>query len=687
MAVRKVVAIYRSAMPDVCRIGGRFLPWLVAFALYAVAAVVGTWPLVLRISTHLPLGTLSSATVPFFNLWTLEWNAHSLARGYSGYWNAPIFHPTPGAFALSEAQALTGLGYAALTAAVSGVSAYNLVLLIALVANALAARRLFRVLGASDAVATATGLLALGLPFVWKELGVLQLTMLWPVWLTLGELAILSGASGVLEGEGRAPTGSSGSDTEAGGAPTGASGSKTDASGSLTGSSGLMTEAPPAPSGSMPRATKGSVNVGVNGSDAGRALRRRGAALVRLSLWCAALVWTCTYYALFSSVFLLLAAAVFARREYFRPPLRGATLLALLLLLAAAYPLLAQQRIVGTYSRSTKTIHDGGATARAYTRLPRTALGSNILPPLAAKTDRRSLYPGSVLLVCAAIGSWSRTARAHRDRAPLPPSENSPPPTCSRARRAWLAIRRALSRPRGATRFFLWCGSCAIAALILSFGARWSIASFRPYEVIVERHWPGFGNARSPYRFAAFVHVFALVFAGIGFDALRRAHWRGRMPGRWRDALLLAVAAVGCLEAMTIPARLQRFPDEALREGWVEYLAQHPGGAVAMVPPALSGKAEAFEPTTVAMLQALHHGHPLLNGYSGFFPRIADAYIDALEQFPNPRSKRLLVRAPVSYVVVDKAWLGPRSEAQLAPLTRVFDSPSYAIYLVPERAP
>src|SRR5205085_1731885 len=133
-----------------------------------------------------------------FNLWTLEWNVHSLARGYSGYWDAPIFYPTRGTFALSEAQALTGLVFGALTAAVSGVTAYNLVLLGALVANAFAARRLFAVLSASEVVATAAGLLALGLSFVWKELGVLQLTMLWPVWLSFTELAILSGAAGVL---------------------------------------------------------------------------------------------------------------------------------------------------------------------------------------------------------------------------------------------------------------------------------------------------------------------------------------------------------------------------------------------------------------------------------------------------------------------------------------------------------
>jgi len=61
--------------------------------LFGALAVVWTWPLALHATTHLPLGTESSATVPLFNLWTLRWNADRLAHGYAGYWDAPIFFP------------------------------------------------------------------------------------------------------------------------------------------------------------------------------------------------------------------------------------------------------------------------------------------------------------------------------------------------------------------------------------------------------------------------------------------------------------------------------------------------------------------------------------------------------------------------------------------------------------------
>jgi hypothetical protein len=634
-------------------------PWLVAGASYAVAAVFATWPVAAHLSTHLPLGSLENATVPIFNIWTFEWNAQALARGYRGYWDAPIFYPTQGTFALSEAQALTGLVFAALTRAVSSVTAYNLLLLAALVLNGLAARRLLRVLGASNGVATAAGMLALGASFVWKELGVIQLTMLWPVWLAFGELALLAGARAVL-------------------APAAQSARFGTGSGSLERVAGSAGEI------GTPSSTVGSAN-----------------ALVRLALWCAAMLWTCTYYALFIAVFLLLAIAMFVRRDFFLPPARRAGGLAAVLLLASAYPLLAQQRVVATYTRSTKTIHDGGATARAYTRYPAGAIGGRVLPLLAAPLNKRALNPGIVLLLFAAVGISSQVERRRRAASPeqqrdpqVGPLDEPEPEPVKAARpesaaarasnedapgddRVWVPIARV-------RRFFVWCGVCLVIAIVLSFGARWSIAGFAPYEMIVERYVPGFGNARSPYRFAAFVQVFLIVFAGVGLETLRRSAWRGRAPGRRRDLVLSAAVALAFFEVLPLGARIERFPAEALRAPWIDFLAQHSGGAVAMVPPAPSGKAEAFEPTALAMLQGLRHGHPLLNGYSGFFPVQADAVVEALKKFPDARSKRLLARVPVRYVVVEKAWLGPRRADELAPLTQVFDSDTHAIYRVPE---
>src|SRR5690349_7977848 len=71
-------------------------------ALYVTAALLVTWPLARHLTSHLPLGGLDAPTVPWFNLWTLAWNADRLAHGLHGYWDAPIFYPARDTFALSE---------------------------------------------------------------------------------------------------------------------------------------------------------------------------------------------------------------------------------------------------------------------------------------------------------------------------------------------------------------------------------------------------------------------------------------------------------------------------------------------------------------------------------------------------------------------------------------------------------
>ena len=54
--------------------------------------------------TAIPTTRSGSGTVPLLNVWTILWNVESVGRGFSGYWNAPIFCPLTGTFAFSEPQ-------------------------------------------------------------------------------------------------------------------------------------------------------------------------------------------------------------------------------------------------------------------------------------------------------------------------------------------------------------------------------------------------------------------------------------------------------------------------------------------------------------------------------------------------------------------------------------------------------
>jgi hypothetical protein len=133
---------------------------------------------------QIPAGTETTATVPWFNLWTLEHNARHLPYS-SNYWNAPIFHPAASTFALSEAQPHLVL-LAPISKLVSPVFAYNVYVFLNLSMNGVAGylfvRRSLR--RERFSALFCGGMLQL-LPFVNLQLGVLQLIPIWPFLLLL----------------------------------------------------------------------------------------------------------------------------------------------------------------------------------------------------------------------------------------------------------------------------------------------------------------------------------------------------------------------------------------------------------------------------------------------------------------------------------------------------------------------
>jgi hypothetical protein len=114
--------------------------WLLYGAgIYAVAAIVLTWPLALHLTDHLidhnhPAGKAD----PYLNAWILSWGIHALTHFPTRLFQANIFYPAPDALAFSD----TLLGNQPLFApiyAVTGnlVLAYNLTLLGAFILNGL----------------------------------------------------------------------------------------------------------------------------------------------------------------------------------------------------------------------------------------------------------------------------------------------------------------------------------------------------------------------------------------------------------------------------------------------------------------------------------------------------------------------------------------------------------------------
>ena len=126
----------------------RAAPWLLAALFYAACAIVQTWPLVTHVSNVIP----SDPGDPVLNTWIVWWNAHAVPFT-AEWWNAPAFWPSTGALAFSEGL----LGLSPITTPIqwlggSAVTAYNVAFLLTFPLSALAAHALvLRLTGRHDA--------------------------------------------------------------------------------------------------------------------------------------------------------------------------------------------------------------------------------------------------------------------------------------------------------------------------------------------------------------------------------------------------------------------------------------------------------------------------------------------------------------------------------------------------------
>ena len=515
-------------------------------AFHGCVAIALTWPLALHLGHRIPTGSEPSATVPLFNLWTLRWNADRLAHGLAGYWDAPIFHPEPGTFALSDPQPLTGLVAAPLTwLSGDGVLAYNLVLLAVLALNGVAAARLARRVGARGGAALVVGVMAQALPFVTHELGVLQLTVLFPVFLALD--AVLAWRE----------------------------------------------------TGDWPTA-------------------------YLAGMWLSVSLLTSTYLGLFAVLAVVVLVALLADRSW-SSRLRLAGLTALVAGLLLAVPVVvAQSRLTADHRWADSTIEASSAQVADWRLLDRDMIGAAWAPWLADDGGSgQRLYPGTLLLALGLGGA-------------------------------------VIARRRGDDQWRVARALAVTAALagVVSLGLSFEVAGWPPYEVL-RTVIPPLDRLRSPFRFAVMVQVLLIPLAAIAVNRLWDA------DRRWMRPALLALVAVGLAEVLVHPAPLTTVPDVAT-EDWAEFLADQDDGAVAMVPFPAGGTASDFEPTVEAMLAALDHGHPLVNGYSGFFPDRYDRLSALMAAFPDQTSLDALEAAGVRWIVLDRRSVSRAQADQVA---------------------
>ena len=159
-------------------------PWVASAVAYATLTVVFTWPLALRLSSALP-HDLGDPILGTFILW---WNAH-VTPLTEAWWNAPFFWPTHGVTAFAEH--LLGISLLATPLQWIGagpVAAYNVAFLLTFPLSALGAHALALRLTRRHDAAFIAGLIYGFNPYRTAQLSHLQ--VIWSFWMPLALLGL-----------------------------------------------------------------------------------------------------------------------------------------------------------------------------------------------------------------------------------------------------------------------------------------------------------------------------------------------------------------------------------------------------------------------------------------------------------------------------------------------------------------
>jgi len=227
------------------------------------------------------------------------------------------------------------------------------------------------------------------------------------------------------------------------------------------------------------------------------------------------------------------------------------------------------------------------------------------------------------------------------------------------ANRSWpgvivilLALFGAWIQRRDRTVWFLV--ALAAAAFAISFGSRLSIFGWHPWDAL-RSTVPGIARLRSPWRSATIVQIALVVLTVPAVQQI----WAARRTLR-RTVLMAAIVsgiAIGHVGPGTLVAA-----DVAQRPAVRALSRLDDGGAVLYLPFAAGPGPETFQRTTGVMNELLGTGHPLVNGYSGFFPSDHSKIRDLTGSFPDGRSLDALAERGVQYVLADAIWLKPRRD-------------------------
>ena len=226
----------------------------------------------------------------------------------------------------------------------------------------------------------------------------------------------------------------------------------------------------------------------------------------------------------------------------------------------------------------------------------------------------------------------------------------------------WGVTLGLLKGPRRAWVLFLLLTGTLAATL--SLGMNLDLFGWKPWLMLSE-YLPGLKQVRSVHRFSWFVQITLVLLAIEGLKFLQKCH-ENDLFGRWKKtslAVLVIVPGLVCAaEVLPTAPRRGGVPDLAQHAGWTRYIRENisSGRAVACFPFAEAHSVRDYAQTTRWMLIGLQHGVPLINGYSGFFPRSSLKLQQELsDESVSVHNKLHLQSLGVEFLVVSRLFREP----------------------------
>lgn len=322
----------------------------------------------------------------------------------------------------------------------------------------------------------------------------------------------------------------------------------------------------------------------------------------------------CGYYALSLSVLLLFGVGWLLAGRLTEQDTWYALGLALLVSLVLLLPIVPQQlRIMDSYGleRSSSTMQRFSATWEHYRYAPWPQLVPAPGVETASRPGARAFWPGTVKVCLALVGLvWG----------------------LSHGPRRWTAF----------------CVTVLVVAFFLSLGPGSGGLSLHG---VLSALYPGFSQLRSPFRFAVFVQLAVALLAAGALDAV----WVSRRwPALGRGSLVLCLVILATFEIRSARQALLPIPSLEVRLPWIEWVESRtpPDAVLAFLPFPKGRSSRDYLETVLWMFWQMRHGRPMVNGYSGFFPRPFRELKAVLEDFPQGGSLEMLAQRGVRYCVI-----------------------------------